>query len=233
MLNVDTIVKSFGKRNVLNGVSFTAEKGEIIGLVGENGAGKSTLLHILATLQKPNHGTITLNGQSYQHETKAIRRKIGFVPQDIAIWEEFTVEENMRFFEKLSWEKKSITQLKQLCLDMKLDKWQEPVYILSGGMKRKLNLAISLIHNPHVLFLDEPTVGIDLKSRTEIGAYLQNLAATQNTLIIYTSHDMDEITTLCDRVLCLGDDPFYHDLLSKSGKETITFTNKTISKSSS
>jgi len=223
MLNVESIIKSFGEKAVLNGVSFTAEKGEIIGLVGENGAGKSTLLHILATLQKPSEGNIMLDGQSYQHEIKAIRKKIGFVPQDIAIWEEFTVAENMKFFEKLSWKEKSVTQLKQLCLDMKLDKWKEPVHILSGGMKRKLNLAISLIHDPEVLFLDEPTVGIDLKSRSEIGVYLQNIAETKDTLIIYTSHDMDEITTLCDRVLCLGEDPFYHDLLSKSGKEMIAF----------
>src|SRR5690625_100356 len=223
MLNVESVVKSFDEKKVLHDVSFTAEKGEIIGLVGENGAGKSTLLHILATLQKPSNGKITLDGQSYQHETKEIRKKIGLVPQDIAIWEEFTVEENMKFFEKLSWKDKSVTQMKQLCVDMELDKWKEPVHILSGGMKRKLNLAISLIHDPEVLFLDEPTVGIDLKSRSEIGAYLQNLADTQDTLIIYTSHDMDEITTLCDRVLCLGEDPFYQDLLTKSGQEMIVF----------
>src|SRR5690625_7868362 len=93
-------------------------------------------------------------------------------------------------------------------------------------MKMKLILSISFIHDPEVLFLDEPTVGIDLKSRSEIGAYLQNLADTQDTLIIYTSHDMDEITTLCDRVLCLGEDPFYQDLLTKSGQEMIVFRSE-------
>src|SRR5690625_2955970 len=148
---------------------------------------------------------------------------IGLIQQDIDICEEFTVEENMKFFEKLSWKDKSVTQLKQLCVDMELDKWKEPVHILSGGMKRKLNLAISLIHDLEVLFLDEPTVGIDLKSRSELGAYLQNLSDMQVILIIYTLHDMDEITSLCDRVLCLGEDPFYQDLLTKSGQEMIVF----------
>src|SRR5690625_7380856 len=102
----------------------------------------------------------------------------------------------MNFFEKLSWKDKSVTQLKQLCVDMELDKWKEPVHILSGGMKRKLNLAISLIHDPEVLFLDEPTVGIDFKSRSEIGAYLQNLADTQVTVIRSNSPALYECKSL-------------------------------------
>src|SRR5699024_311448 len=122
------------------------------------------------------------------------------------------------FFEKLSWQKKSKKELQQLCLDMHLDKWKEPVQILSGGMKRKLNMAISLIHDPLVLLLDEPTVGIDLKSRQEIGSYLKKLAEEKNKIIIYTSHDMDEILNVCDRVLCLGNDPFYFNFLKNSGK---------------
>lgn len=141
------------------------------------------------------------------------------MPQDIAIWEAFTVEENMIFFEKLAWKKKSKPQLKQLCLDMKLEKWKEPVKTLSGGMKRKLNLAISLIHDPQVLLLDEPTVGIDLKSRKEIGDYLLEQSLNKGKTIIYTSHDMDEIKHLCDRILCIGNDPFYKNILSNAGKE--------------
>src|SRR5699024_2108092 len=145
----------------------------IIGLVGENGAGKSTLLNILATLQRPSKGSITLNERTYQKHTKEIRKQIGFVPQDIAVWEEISVEENMNFVEKLAWQEKSKEQIRRLCVDMKLEKWKGPVKTLSGGMKRKLNLAISLIHDPQILLLDEPTVGIDLKSRKEIGTYLQ------------------------------------------------------------
>lgn len=222
MLKVSNLTKAYGKHTVLNHISFTAHQGEIIGLVGENGAGKSTLLSLLATLKSPDSGEILINNKSVNKHIKQLRREIGFVPQDIAIWENFTVEENMKFFEKLSWKKKSNDELRQLCIDMKLNKWKEKVKTLSGGMKRKLNLAISLIHDPTMLLLDEPTVGIDLKSRKEIGIYLNKLATTQNVLILYTSHDMDEITDLCHRVICLGDDPFYQDLLINHKVETIS-----------
>jgi ABC-2 type transport system ATP-binding protein len=223
MLNIHKLTKTYHDKTVLNNVSFSIDNSQIVGLVGENGAGKSTLLSILATLQKPTKGQITLNDQQYTNHLKKIRQQIGFVPQDIAVWDEFTVEENMVFFEKLSWVKKTNDELRQLCLDMELNKWKEPVKHLSGGMKRKLNLAISLIHDPQVLLLDEPTVGIDLKSRTEIGTYLHELATSNNKIIIYTSHDMDEIKFLCDHVFCLGDDPFYQNYLTKAGKEVITF----------
>lgn len=221
MLQVTDLSKNYGANTILDEVSFSIAAGEIIGLVGENGAGKSTLLNILATLQRPSKGSITLDGRTYQKHTKEIRKQIGFVPQDIAVWEEFSVEENMNFFEKLAWQKKSKELLRQLCLDMKLEKWKEPVKTLSGGMKRKLNLAISLIHDPQILLLDEPTVGIDLKSRKEIGTYLQEQSLKENKTIIYTSHDMDEINQLCHRVICIGDDPFYKDILMGSKKEVI------------
>jgi ABC-2 type transport system ATP-binding protein len=217
MLHIDGLSKTYGKKMILDNISLSVEAGEIIGLVGENGAGKSTLLKILATLQLPAQGDIILNKMSYQSQRKSVRKNIGFVPQEIAIWDDLTVEENMVFFGKLSWKHKSNAQLKQLCLDMNLTKWKAPVKTLSGGMKRKLNLAISLIHDPHLLLLDEPTVGIDLKSRKEIGTYLKNQANHGRT-IIYTSHDMDEIIHLCDRVLCIGNDPFYRDILDDAGK---------------
>jgi ABC-2 type transport system ATP-binding protein len=223
MLKVTTLSKAYGKKTVLDQISFSVQPGEIIGLVGENGAGKSTLLNILATLQKPTNGSIHLHDKLYQKEKQSIRKAIGYVPQDIAIWEEFTVEENMIFFEKLAWKKLEIKALRQLCLDMALDKWKEPVKTLSGGMKRKLNLAISLIHDPTLLLLDEPTVGIDLKSRKEIGGYLRELASAQGKMILYTSHDMDEIIHLCDRIICIGDDPFYEEILIDSGKEILSF----------
>lgn len=222
MLKVTNLTKTYGKNSVLNNISFSANQTDIIGLVGENGAGKSTLLSILATLQKPDAGDILIDEKSMNKNIKHIRKKIGFVPQDIAIWDNFTVEENMQFFEKLSWKKKSNDELRQLCVDMKLDKWKEKAKSLSGGMKRKLNLAISLIHEPKLLLLDEPTVGIDLKSRKEIGNYLHTLAIEDNVLIIYTSHDMDEITELCDRVICLGNDPFYQNLLIDHKVDTIS-----------
>ncbi|SDQ44729.1 ABC transporter ATP-binding protein [Virgibacillus salinus] len=221
MLNVQSLSKVYGKKQILNSVTFTAKPGEIIGLVGENGAGKSTMLQILATLSQPTSGSISLYNEAYHKNKKQLRKKIGFVAQDIALWEEFTVKENMVFFEKLSWKNKSKGELRQLCRDMKLEKWDEAVKTLSGGMKRKLNLAISLIHEPMLLLLDEPTVGIDLKSRKEIGSYLYELAKNHGKMIIYTSHDMDEINSLCERIYCIGNDPFYHQVLQDYGKEPI------------
>ncbi|SFB24500.1 ABC-2 type transport system ATP-binding protein [Lentibacillus halodurans] len=221
MLNVQALSKVYGKRKILDTVSFAAKPGEIIGLVGENGAGKSTMLHILAALSKPTSGTITLHNKSYETESKLVKKEIGFVPQDIALWDDFTVEENMLFFEKLAWHHKNKDELKQLCRDMKLDHWDEPVKTLSGGMKRKLNIAISLIHEPNLLLLDEPTVGIDLKSRKEIGAYLSDLAKQDGKIILYTSHDMDEIMQLCDRIYCIGNDPFYYQVLKEYGENPV------------
>lgn len=221
MLKLQSITKKYGEKEIFKNISFSVSQGEIIGLVGENGAGKSTLLHMLATLQRPSSGSMYLNDLSYDKHIKRIRKQIGFVPQDIAIWEQFTVEENMLFFEKLSWRKKSKVQLKELCEKMELTRWKEYVSTLSGGMKRKLNLAISLIHDPQLLLLDEPTVGIDLKSKIEIATYLKKLAKDEHKTIIYISHDMDEIVHLCDRVFCLGDDPFYNDYLKEHHESLI------------
>lgn len=223
MLEVNALSKTYGKKKILKNIHFHVNKGEIVGLVGENGAGKSTLLKILATLLQPTNGSFALHNLNDKKHYKSLRKQIGYVPQDIAVWEAFTVEENMLFFERLSWKRKTKEELRQLCMDMRLDKWKEPVKTLSGGMKRKLNLAISLIHDPEVLLLDEPTIGIDLKSRIEIGNYLKDQAVRHNKIIIYTSHDMDEIITLCDRVLCIGNDPFYKNILQEKGKELISF----------
>lgn len=219
MLEVKGVQKRYKRKNVLHDVSFQMIEGEIVGLVGENGAGKSTLLQILATALQPTAGELRLNGNRYEDDFKQLRQKIGYVPQDISIWEEYTVEENMRFFEKLSWKRRSLEECRNLVLDMQLTQWKEPVHSLSGGMKRKLNLAISLLHDPILLLLDEPTVGIDLKSKTEIGSYLLDLAKKRGKMILYTSHDMDEITNLCDRVYSIGDDPFYPSLLKNRGIE--------------
>lgn len=217
MLEVKGIAKNYKRKKVLVDCQFNVERGEIIGLVGENGAGKSTLLQILATVMSPTAGEIILDGTTYKGKLKEIRREIGYVPQEIAVWEEFTVEENMLFFEKLSWKRRTPEECRQICLNMQLTQWKEKVSALSGGMKRKLNLAISLLHDPGLLLLDEPTVGIDLRSKIDIGTYLQKLAKEEQKMIVYISHDMDEITTLCDRIYSIGKDPFYQKLLREKG----------------
>lgn len=217
MLQVNSLQKSYHKHKILTDVNLLVNPGEVVGLVGENGAGKSTLLEILATVLPQSSGSIELESYSYSKNIKSIRKIIGYVPQEISLWEEFTVAENFLFFEKLSWKRRTLEECKQLCLDMQLNKWDEPVESLSGGMKRKLNLAISLIHDPILILLDEPTVGIDMKSKEEIGNYLVNLAKNEGKMIIYTSHDMNEIISFCDRIYCLGNDPFYSDLLKSRG----------------
>ncbi|WP_017470960.1 ABC transporter ATP-binding protein [Amphibacillus jilinensis] len=215
MLEIREVTKKYGRKHVLDRINFQIMRGEVVGLIGENGAGKSTLLQILATLMSPTSGQVLLYQQPYHKHIKQVRKKIGYVPQDIALWEQLSVKDNMVFFEKLSWVNRTEQQLKQICTDMQLNQWKEKVKNLSGGMKRKLNLAISLIHEPELLLLDEPTVGIDLKSRVEINAYLKELSKQKGTIIIYTSHDMSEIKELCDRALIIGDDPFYHDILNQ------------------
>src|SRR5690625_339518 len=221
MLNIKNVAKNYGKKQILSTINLSAKEGEIIGLVGENGAGKSTLLHIVATLLKPSAGEVTINGYSYQTNLRKARQQIGFVPQEISLWEHLTVEENMLFFEKLSWKRKTNEQLRQLCLEMNLAEWKEPVMTLSGGTKRKLNLAVSLIHDPKLLLLDEPTVGIDLKSKQEIAHYLKMLAKERQVTIVYISHDMDEIMNLCDYTFCLGKDLFYERFLQENGQTVI------------
>lgn len=217
MLKVVDLEKSYGKKKILNQVSFLLNRGEVVGLVGENGAGKSTMLNILATITKATKGTVQLGDYIYGRKVEDIRKIVGYVPQELSLWEEFTVEQNMLFFSKLSWKKRTKEECRQLCLDMQLEQWKEPVKSLSGGMKRKLNIAISLLHDPMLILLDEPTVGIDMKSKNEIGKYLVKLAKEQGKIILYTSHDMNEITTFCDRVYAIGKDPFYINLLTNNG----------------
>ena len=213
MLEVRSLSKSYGKKKVLENFNLFASEGEVIGLVGENGAGKSTLLKILATLLKEDSGQVLLNDRDYKKHYRSLRKYIAYVPQELALWEDLTVMENMKFFENLSKTRRSKEELKSILEAVQLKQDDKRVNQLSGGMKRKLNLAVSLINEPKLLLLDEPTAGIDLKSRIEIGDFLKNLAQEQKVLIIYTSHDMNEIEQICDRVVIIGQDDFYRNLL--------------------
>lgn len=213
MLEVRSLSKSYGKKKVLENFNLSASKGEVIGLVGENGAGKSTLLKILATLLKEDSGQVLLNDRDYKKHYRSLRQYIAYVPQELALWEDLTVLENMKFFENLSKTRRSKEELKSILEAVQLKQDDKRVNQLSGGMKRKLNLAVSLINEPKLLLLDEPTAGIDLKSRIEIGGFLKKLAQEREVLIIYTSHDMNEIEQICDRVVIIGQDDFYRNLL--------------------
>lgn len=215
MLKVEHLFHHYHKKEVLQDVSFTIPAGQIVGLVGKNGAGKSTLMHILATLQQPSSGILSFKNESYSH-VKKIRQHIGFVPQQLAVLEDFTVAENMQFFNQFNRPKKSEQQLREICQSVSLDAWQQNGSELSGGMKRKLNLALTLIQSPELLLLDEPTVGIDLRSKLEIQTALLHLSQ-QGTTIVLISHDMDELTEVTERILHLGEDDYYMQQFAKRG----------------
>ena len=213
MIEFKDVTKSYGRQKVLQNVSFEIMEGELFGLLGPNGAGKSTLIDILTGIQSMDSGEIFINGKSIKTDKVEIRKHLGLVPQDIALLEELNAVDNLEYFGGLyglaGQELKS--QIEKLLEVAGLtDKKKEKVKNYSGGMKRRLNIAVAMLHNPSILILDEPTVGVDAQSRQHIFDYIQSLAE-QGTTILYTSHYMEEIETLCKRVfiLDLGEEVAY------------------------
>lgn len=190
----------------VDGLTLHVSEGEFFGLLGPNGAGKTTTLSILAGLLPFDGGTVHLCGLDIRRDRARIRPLIGVVPQDIALYPELTAAENLHFFGRMhglptrTLRERIDTDADRLDLRAHLHKRIEH---LSGGMKRKLNLLVALLHRPRILFLDEPTVGVDVHSRQEIIAYLRALNADGMT-IIYTSHDMVEAERLCTRVALMN-----------------------------
>jgi ABC-2 type transport system ATP-binding protein len=183
-------------------ISLEIMAGEIFGLLGPNGAGKTTTISILCGLFSPTSGSVTINGLDISHDLEKIKRIIGVVPQDLALYPTLTALENLRFFGNMfglrgkSLDEKIFDKLKFFGLEKYARK---RVSSYSGGMKRRVNLIAGLLHDPKILFLDEPTVGIDVQSRIVILEYLQELN-NSGTTIIYTSHYMEEAENLCTRV---------------------------------
>ena len=213
MIEIKDVTKSYGRHKVLQNVSFEIMEGELFGLLGPNGAGKSTLIDILTGIQSMDSGDIFINGKSIKTDKVEIRKHLGLVPQDIALLEELNAVDNLEYFGGLyglaGTELKS--QIEKLLEVAGLtDKKKEKVKNYSGGMKRRLNIAVAMLHNPSILILDEPTVGVDAQSRQHIFDYIQSLAE-QGTTILYTSHYMEEIEALCKRVfiLDLGEEVAY------------------------
>ncbi len=213
MIEIKDVTKSYGRQKVLQNVSFEIMEGELFGLLGPNGAGKSTLIDILTGIQSMDSGEIFINGKSIKTDKVEIRKHLGLVPQDIALLEELNAVDNLEYFGGLyglaGGELKS--QIEKLLEVAGLtDKKKEKVKNYSGGMKRRLNIAVAMLHNPSILILDEPTVGVDAQSRQHIFDYIQSLAE-QGTTILYTSHYMEEIEALCKRVfiLDLGEEVAY------------------------
>jgi len=186
----------------LNGLDFTVRDGEVFGLLGPNGAGKTTAISIICTLLRPTGGSVTLCGVDTARFPARARRMFGLAPQDIALYPSLTARENLRFFGGLYGLKgRDLRRRIEECLSLVglRDSGDARIAAFSGGMKRRANLAAAILHSPRVLFLDEPTVGIDAQSRSLI---LENLSFLRDhgTTMVYTTHYMEEAEALCDRV---------------------------------
>ena len=205
MLEVHALRKSYGSIVAVDGVSLKAGKGETIGLLGPNGAGKTTTVSMIAGLLRPDSGEVLIDGRRLQGDTDPAKRNIGLVPQDIGLYGEISARENLHLFGALY----SMDRPRRLrAIDAALDlvglaeRGKDKVKGFSGGMMRRLNLAAALLHDPQLLLLDEPTVGVDPQSRNAIFDNLETLKKRGKTLL-YTTHYMEEAERLCDRMVII------------------------------
>jgi ABC-2 type transport system ATP-binding protein len=200
MLIIDRITKSYGKLRAVDDISMEIHRGECLGLLGPNGAGKSTTISLIVGLLKPDSGSVLLEGQA--PDLADTRRKIGLAPQSISLYEELTARENLTFFGRLyGLTSRRLRERVEWALDLAglKDRAEQRVQYFSGGMKRRLNIAVAMVHQPQLLLLDEPTVGVDPQSRNHIFQWIEQLKSAGMTLI-YTTHYIEEAQRLCDRV---------------------------------
>lgn len=202
MIQVEDLHKRFGGLRAVDGISFAVPEGQLFGFLGPNGAGKTTTLSMISGLLKPDHGSVSIGAIDVWSSPKAAKRLLGLVPQDLALYEELNAWENLMFWG-------SLFGLPRVKLKAQISLWlervgladraKEPVSKFSGGMKRRLNLAIGLVHNPKVVLLDEPTVGIDPQARNTIMELIREIAR-EGTTILFTTHHLEEAESLCDRI---------------------------------
>ncbi len=205
LLSVNKLVKSFGNRRAVDGVSFKVLTGQTVGLLGPNGAGKSTTVSMLCGLLRPDEGEIFLGAQAVTTGASAVKRRIGVVPQDLALYEDLSARENLHLFGSLYGLKGKILagRIEHVLTQVNLlDRAGDKPATFSGGMKRRLNIAAALMHEPELLILDEPTVGVDPQSRNAIFDILEALQA-QGRALIYTSHYMEEVERLADHIVII------------------------------
>jgi ABC-2 type transport system ATP-binding protein len=205
VLDVAEVQKQYGRQPALRGVSLQVQRGELFGLLGPNGAGKTTLLSILSGLARCDSGSVRLFGEALIPQSAQLRKRIGLATQDLAIYPELTARENLLFFGRLynlpsgKLRSRSDELLNAVGLTERAD---DQAGTFSGGMKRRLNLAVSVIHEPDILYLDEPTTGVDPQSRHHIFEQVRRLNEAGLT-VIYTSHYMEEVQSLCPRIAIL------------------------------
>jgi ABC-2 type transport system ATP-binding protein len=202
MIKAKSISKSYGRILAVDNVSFTIEKGEIYGILGPNGAGKSTIVNILNSLVKPDKGDVIIDGFNIYDNSDIIKLIMGVVPQEIALYEELSAFENMMFWGGLYHmprkELKTNVEKTLKIVDLHSRK-DDRIKTFSGGMKRRINIACSLLHNPRILVLDEPTVGVDPQNRHHIFELIERLN-NEGMTIIYTTHYMEEAERFCDNI---------------------------------
>lgn len=202
ILEVSNLVKNFGNVQALKGISFSINENEFFGLLGPNGAGKTTTINIISTILPPDSGSVTINGYDLKKDPLNAKKMIGVVPQEIALYNELSAYENLLFWGGLY---KLPSGLLKTKIDETLnlmglsERKDDRIKTYSGGMKRRINIASALLHSPKILFMDEPTVGIDPQSRNLIFEVLEELHKNGMT-IVYTTHYMEEAERLCDRI---------------------------------
>lgn len=227
-ISVRDVTKKYRSRIALDRVSIEVRRGEVFGLIGPNGAGKSTFISMLATINKPDSGDILVDGESIVKTPGRIRERIGYVPQEIALYPMLSAYDNLDLWAGVYGLKgQQKKQRIRAVLDyLRLgDRSRDRVATFSGGMKRRLNIAASLLHKPEILIMDEPTAGVDILSRTTISEMIRSLKNRGCTIII-ASHCIDELESLCDRVAILNKGVLLHTgtlkgILSKTGTESL------------
>ncbi|MEL4025533.1 ABC transporter ATP-binding protein [Lysinibacillus endophyticus] len=203
MIEAVNLTKSFKSSVAVDHINFYIEPGEIVGMLGPNGAGKSTTIAMLSTLIPPTEGDVLLHQKSVLKDQNLLRKVLGVVPQEIALYGDLTAKENLFFFGNLyKIPKKQLNERVEIVLEQigLENETKKLVKHYSGGMKRRLNIGVALLHEPQYLIMDEPTVGIDPQSRNHILETVKKLNEQSNTAIIYTSHYMEEVEYLCNRI---------------------------------
>ena len=202
ILEVQNLVKKYGDFTAVNGISFNIKEGEIFSLLGPNGAGKTTTISVLSTLFAPTSGDAIICGHSVKDQPMAVKRAIGVVPQELALYEDLSAQENLVFWGRMYGlsGKALSTRISEVLEQIGLqDKAKQRIKTYSGGMKRRVNIGVGLLHKPRLLFMDEPTVGIDPQSRRAILDSVKELNR-QGMTVLYTTHYMEEAQELSDRV---------------------------------
>lgn len=222
MIELKNLSKHYRKKCIFESLDMTFENLQLTVLLGENGAGKSTLLRMIAGLEQLTKGEIRYFGEQLSKKQK--QDKIGYVPQDIALFEHMTVNENIRCFKALCKTPLSNVLIDEYARQLNLNERTMTISNLSGGTKRKVNVLIGLLSNPQILILDEPTVGIDLKSRFDIHNLLNTMK--RERLIILTTHHLDEVEALADQIKVIGNDPFYREILEDKHWAFEVYNNK-------